>query len=243
MKTPQEQYAQMNENVHIEQKSYDIRQTNPFFEEQMINQKSPLNTIFDDIDACMIKQQTDLLEIFTGIEIPNKYTVVTSNGENLRIEETSECFERLYCGPARGLVFNIYTNNQKILSLERPFAFILPEMYVYDETQHPKRYIGKIQTQCSPFTREYKIFDFLDQEVSNISGNIFAPWTFFVHKKEMQIGKIQKKFSGLFKELFSDSDNFGVTFQKDLSTEEKSLIFSATLLIDLMYFERNKNNN
>ena len=74
--------------------------------------------------------------------------------------------------PSRGLIFHIFSNQQKILTLERPFAFLLPEMYVYDETVQPKRYIGMIQKQCSPFTREFKIFNEIGKEISEISGNM-----------------------------------------------------------------------
>jgi hypothetical protein len=44
------------------------------------------------------------------------------------------------------------------------------------------------------------------------------------------------------KEMFTDSDNFGVSFNNKMSSDLKSLVFSATFLIDLMYFE-NKNKN
>ena len=70
-----------------------------------------------------------------------------------------------------------------------------------------------------------------------------APWTFCVNRNGKEIGKIQKKFSGLLKELFTDSDNFGVYFPKEMSINEKCLIFASTFLIDMVYFENNKNNN
>eukprot|EP01080_Neovahlkampfia_damariscottae_P007153 gene7153-11466_t len=234
----QQQYVQMNEDIQIESKP---QQTNTFFEEQTVDQKSLLNTIFEKNDACMVKQHTDLVELLTGVEIPNKYNILMSNGETLQVQETSEPLERVLCGAARGLVFNIYANNQKILSLEKPSTIFLPVMYVFDETQQPKRYIGKIQTQCRFFTREYKLINSIGQELSNITGNIFNPWNFFVHKNRIEIGKVQKKFCGFMKEFLTNSDNFGVQFQKDLSVDEKCLIFSATLLLDMTHFERNKN--
>lgn len=79
-----------------------------------------------------------------------------------------------------------------------------------------------------------------------------------------QIGEISKKWTGLGEEMFTDADNFGVSFPKDLDIKVLfispkqpvswniigchiflSLIFlkvklsllAATFLIDFMYFE------
>ena len=35
----------------------------------------------------------------------------------------------------------------------------------------------------------------------------------------MQVGKITKQWSGIGRELFTDSDNFGVSFPKDLDVK------------------------
>jgi hypothetical protein len=57
------------------------------------------------------------------------------------------------------------------------------------------------------------------------------------------VGQIQKQFSGFIKEFYTDSDNFGVKFPDQASSDVKSLLFGATFLIDFMYFEgQNKNN-
>jgi hypothetical protein len=58
------------------------------------------------------------------------------------------------------------------------------------------------------------------------------------------VGQIQKQFAGFIKEFYTDSDNFGVKFPDQVSSDVKSLLFGATFLIDFMYFEgQNKNKN
>lgn len=57
------------------------------------------------------------------------------------------------------------------------------------------------------------------------------------------VGKIQKKWSGLFKELYTDADNFGVEFPANATPTQKAILFGATFLIDFMYFEDNQKKN
>eukprot|EP01080_Neovahlkampfia_damariscottae_P010225 gene10225-2645_t len=199
-----------------------------------------LENLFKNNNSLMVKQATNLLEVVTGFEFINKYTTKMEKGEELKIAEISDTFQRWVLGPSRTLIFGVFFNGKKILSLERPFAFFCPELKVYDETNEERKYIGKVETQFTIFTREYLLYDQNDKLLSKISGNITAPWTFNIHKNEKQVGKVHKEFSGLIKEMFTDSDNFTVNFDDDLSLNEKILIFSSTFLIDLMYFEDSK---
>ena len=41
----------------------------------------------------------------------------------------------------------------------------------------------------------------------------------------MQVGKITKQWSGIGKELFTDADNFGVSFPKDLDVKVLYFIY------------------
>ena len=52
-----------------------------------------------------------------------------------------------------------------------------------------------------------------------------------------EVGLIQKKWSGLLKELFTDADNFWVDFEAVADPQLRALLFSATVLIDIVHFE------
>ncbi|KAH9382714.1 hypothetical protein HPB48_023269 [Haemaphysalis longicornis] len=52
------------------------------------------------------------------------------------------------------------------------------------------------------------------------------------------IGAITKTWSGLVKEFFTDADNFGVSFPKDLDVHLKASLLAAAVLIDYMFFEK-----
>lgn len=47
----------------------------------------------------------------------------------------------------------------------------------------------------------------------------------------MQVGKISKQWSGLAKEAFTDTDNFGITFPRDLDVRMKATLLGAVFLI------------
>ena len=50
-------------------------------------------------------------------------------------------------------------------------------------------------------------------------------------KDETEIGKISKQWSGLAKEIFTDADNFGVSFPMDLDVKAKATLMAAVFLI------------
>ena len=54
----------------------------------------------------------------------------------------------------------------------------------------------------------------------------------------VEVGLIQKKWSGLGKELFTQADNFWIQFENVADPALRALLFSATVLIDVVHFER-----
>ena len=53
-------------------------------------------------------------------------------------------------------------------------------------------------------------------------------------------GIITKRWSGLLKEMFTDADNFGVDLARVPDPQLRALAFAATVLIDVVHFERAK---
>jgi hypothetical protein len=45
------------------------------------------------------------------------------------------------------------------------------------------------------------------------------------------VGKISKQWTGLAKEMFTDADNFGMTFPIDLDVNIKAVLLGAVFLI------------
>jgi hypothetical protein len=49
--------------------------------------------------------------------------------------------------------------------------------------------------------------------------------------------------TGLFKESFTDADNFGITFPPGIDLSQKALLLGAVFLIDFVHFENSGNRN
>ena len=88
--------------------------------------------------------------------------------------------------------------------------------------------------------RIYSILGPNGQQVGDIFGPFLRPWTFEVRNPGGVIGSIQKKWSGLGKEMFTDADNFGVDLQMISDPMLRVLVFAATVLVDIVHFERSK---
>ena len=101
-------------------------------------------------------------------------------------------------------------------------------------------HIGAIQRKWTWLRRKYIVEGANGEEVATLFGPIFKPWTFKVLAPGtgLEIGLVQKKWSGLLKEAFTQADNFWVTYHDVPDPALRSLMFSATVLIDIVHFER-----
>ncbi|KAK3724321.1 hypothetical protein QZH41_001804 [Actinostola sp. cb2023] len=59
--------------------------------------------------------------------------------------------------------------------------------------------------------------------------------------RSTNVGQITKQWSGMIKEMFTDTDNFGISFPMDLNVKAKATLLGACFLIDFMFFEQNQN--
>ena len=55
----------------------------------------------------------------------------------------------------------------------------------------------------------------------------------------LKVATIAKKWMGCFKETLTDADNFVIDYKENVNLSTKVLVFAATFLIDMMYFEMN----
>ena len=127
---------------------------------------------------------------------------------------------------------------ETLLRIERPFRFYFHTAQIFDGSG---RLIGTLQRHFSVLRRLYSVLSPSANNLFDLFGPLFHPWTFEIVEGGRQRGKIQKKWTGLAKEAFTDADNFGVTFPSDWPVERKTLALGAVFLIDFVHFE-NKGN-
>jgi len=206
---------------------------------------SPVEQRFADYQQLTVRQKKRWLEILTSWEVKNTYDVYDGRGTPvLRVREQGSgllsLLKRLLLGPMRPLhvlVFDVLSG-EPLLDLRRPFRFIFHRMEVKAASGLA---LGAVQKRWSWFRRIYDIESDSGRSVARLFGPILKPWTFEIRVDDRSVGTIQKRWSGLGKELFSDADNFGVNLSGLNDPKLKLLAFAAVVLIDVVHFERSKN--
>ncbi|XP_046746997.1 phospholipid scramblase 2 isoform X2 [Diprion similis] len=200
------------------------------------------------LDRLMVDQQVELLEAFTGWETANKYVVKDPRGQVVYyVAEESHFCGRMCCGKYRPFNMRIVDVTMKeVISLHRPlqcssccFPCCLQEMEVCSNGVQ----IGSIAQNWNPIRPSFSICDASGDSVLSIKGPICMCSCFDIDfdvlsvDGEHKVGRISKKWSGFAREVFTDSDMFGISFPGDLDVKIKAVLLGACFLIDFMYFE------
>lgn len=208
------------------------------------------------VDQLIVKQKVELLEVMTGFETANKYDVKNTMGQQVyKAKEHSGCLTRQCCGPNRGFKMEITDNqDRQVLLLDRPFncnlicfPCCLHEMEVTSPISGQT--LGSIKQDWHLTHPRFTIYDGNNVAIFKIEGPLCGcNWCSDVNFKVKdlngnQVGLIQKQWTGLVKEAFTDADNFGVTFPMDLDPKMKAVLLGAVFMIDFMYFEHSEDNN
>jgi hypothetical protein len=120
------------------------------------------------------------------------------------------------------------------LLFRRPFRWFFSHLDVLDG---PGAAIGSVTREFALLRRVYTVRDAAGRLRFTLFGPVLRPWTFQIMQDDREVGLIQKRWSGMLKEAFSDADNFGVTFPPDADPATKSLLLGAVFLIDFVHFE------
>lgn len=196
--------------------------------------------LFNNQTRCLVTQDADFFEIFSGMQQERHFRVRFGNNFQCAALEESGWFSRQFLGKKRPFTMRIRSldgNRDEILKIERPFAWFLPELSVYD----PKRndaLLGRVVHTLSWCERNMDVFDGQGNLIYKIHGPCCNPWSFYIEKDDQRVGVIRKSWSGFMKELvLNATENFGVEFPVNATPQEKAILFGATFLIDFMYFE------
>lgn len=203
-----------------------------------------LATRFASYQKLSVRQRKKWLEILLSFEMKNSYDVYDEHQlPVLRVQELGSGFlsllKRIFLGPARpfsAAVRDLGTESL-VLELRRPFRFIFHRLEVHGPSGE---LLGSIERRWSWVRRLYTIFDAQGRPVAELFGPFLRPWTFEVRVGDQVRGTIVKRWSGWGKELFTDADNFGVDIARLEDPTLKALVFAATVLIDVVHFERAK---
>ncbi|MCH7530885.1 MAG: scramblase [Gemmatimonadetes bacterium] len=195
----------------------------------------------ESVGKLAVSQKKEWGEILSGFEGRNKYVVSDERGNELfyAVEEPGSVLARLFLKAYRPFAIDVLDRGGKtLLRIERPFRFYFHSASIFDGSG---KLVGRVERQFSVLRRLYSVLSNDGNKVFDLFGPLLHPWTFKILEGGRERGMIQKKWTGLLKESFTDADNFGVTFPSDWPVERKTLALGAVFLIDFVHFE-NKGN-
>ncbi|XP_043486216.1 phospholipid scramblase 1-like isoform X2 [Polistes fuscatus] len=202
------------------------------------------------LDHLFVKQKVELFEVIVDFETKNKYKVMNIRGEQIYyVAEKSNCCSRYCCGTYRSCEFKVLDGiGREVLHMIRPLKCdscccpcCLQELEVYSGGV----LLGSVVQDWAIFRPWFSIRNANGDTVLTIKGPLLRclEATFKVKSADgvHRVGVISKQWSGISREIFTDADNFGISFPIDLDVKIKAVLLGACLLIDFMYFESSPN--
>jgi hypothetical protein len=215
-------------------------------ESSLVPTQTAALTPFVNSQRLTVRQRKRWLEILFSWESKNTYLVFDQTETPVfEVREVGKGFgnllKRLFIGPLRWFTASVESLaiQRPILTLRRPFRFYFHRLEV---TTPDGISLGAIQRRWTWIRRKYTVEGPDGREVATLFGPVFRPWTFKIQLpgSDAEVGLLQKKWSGLAKEMFSDADNFWIQLENITDPQLRALLFSATVLIDIVHFERSK---
>lgn len=187
----------------------------------------------------IVVQRREFAELL-GVETRNKYELRTGLGEEVGFaaEQYSGLLAgvaRMWFGHWRAFGINVFdAQRQLVLRAFHPFRFFLQRLEV---SAADGRYLGAVQQRFTFFTRRFDVEDASGCLLLEMRSGLLSPWTFPFYRGEGEVGRVEKQWSGLLRETFTDADSFRVDFGT-ASADERVLLLAAALFVDLQFFEK-----
>lgn len=192
------------------------------------------------VTALIVRQRHELIEL-AGFETRNKYEILTSAGRPFAFAaEQSKGFAgmvlRYFFGHWRSFEIHFFSpSRQEILVAKHPFRFFFQRLEVFDPQ---RKFIGMIRQRFGILYKKFDVEDEHGRLIMKMESPLWRLWTFPFLRRGVQVGSVQKRWSGALSEIFTDRDNFAIEFTPQLTQAERQLIMASAILIDLQYFEK-----
>ncbi len=185
----------------------------------------------------VVRQEVEHLEVFTGLETANRYSVSTVEGDTLLYaSEESGWLARQFLRNHRPMTLHVVDGDgNPVLTASRAFFWFLSHLRVEDGEGKP---VGFLQRRFGILKRKFIVEDPSGQLLAQVEGPMFRPNTFMVYRQGKEVGRITKQWGGIAREAFTDADTFRVQMDTDATDQAFALMVLATALaIDLDFFE------
>lgn len=201
---------------------------------------SHMLSVVQQSSELMVVQRRELAELF-GIETRNKYSIEAGGAPFAFAAEQGKgglaFLARMFFGHWRTFEIHFFDEaRQLVLRAVHPFRFFFQRLEVLAADG---RALGAIQQRFAIFSKRFDVTDPNGRLLLSVSSPIWRPWTFAFERDGRELARVEKKWSGMLQEAFTDADRFRVAFESPvLGLDERSLVLAAAIFIDLQYFER-----
>lgn len=189
----------------------------------------------------LVQQRREPWEWMTGFETRNKYALADERGAELGFAaEQQKGFGgfllRQLLGHWRSFEIHVFDPSRRLaLKVLHPWRFFFQRVEVQDEAG---RRLGAVQQRFAVFGKAFDVEDAAGRAVLRVRSPVWRLWTFAFERRGAEVARVEKRWTGLLAEVFTDRDSFRLTFGPSASGTERLLVLAASLFVDLVYFER-----
>ena len=125
------------------------------------------------------------------------------------------------------------TSGEKVLTVKRGFSMFASTVEVLDETD---QLIGVFKQSFFSFKGKFNIYDANQNSLATLKGS-WRAYNFSFVKDGVELAKIDKKWAGLGKELFTSADNYMVQILEQVPQNDslRTLVLAAVLSLLLAF--------
>ncbi len=194
-----------------------------------------------EVGALYVRQRRELAELI-GFETRNTYAIQDESGRDLGFAAEQQkgvlgFLLRQMLGHWRSFQITIFdTSRRAVLYAVHPFRFFFQRLEIAGADG---RALGALQQRFAIFAKKFDVEDASGRIVMTVRSPFWRFWTFPFEKAGRTVAVVEKRWTGLLAEAFTDKDTFRVRFDDPaLSPAERALVLGAALFVDLLYFER-----
>lgn len=191
----------------------------------------------------LIRQIHEIAE-WIGFETRNKYEILDEESKLIGFAaEQGKGFlghiMRQFFGHWRTFEIFFFDNERRpVFKAVHPFRWFFQCFVVQNEVGET---LGIIESRFSIFFKSFVVMTPEQRILFEVRSPLWKIWTFSFQVQGLERAVVNKKWSGILSEAFTDRDNFLVEFMDPkLTNLQRNLVLAAGLFIDLQYFEKKK---
>jgi uncharacterized protein YxjI len=189
--------------------------------------------------ALVVSQRFELAEMLS-FETRNKYAIQSEGGQTIGFaaeqqKSVAGFLLRQVLGHWRTFEILFFDEQrQPVLRAIHPFRILFQRLEVKDAAG---RRLGAVQQRFSLLSKRFDVEASNGRVILEVRSPLWRIWTFVFMRGSQEAARIEKKWTGLLAESFTDKDSFRIQFTGRTSLEERQLLLAAAIFIDLQYFE------